>query len=195
MPRVRRQRRSVVTQARRRRFLDPEALDRAANEMARLARRQRVRAAVVGGLAMQLYGSDRLTMDVDFIADRSLKGPAVKDKVAFGGDRLASSEGVPVDWIVRADAYKALYAEALSKAGKVEGQDYLVVKPPYLAAMKLVARRPKDRADLLEILMSGRLNLKETRRIVARTLGEYAAEDFDDSVAEARWRRRREARK
>ena len=113
----------MVSQARRKRFLSTEALDRAANELAGLAREQGIRAAVVGGLAMQLYGSDRLTMDVDFIADRSVQGPAVKDKVAFGGDKLVTSEGIPVDWIVRADAYGALYSEALGQADPVEGQD------------------------------------------------------------------------
>jgi hypothetical protein len=66
----------MVSQARRKRFLSTETLDRVANEMTRLARRQKVKAAVVGGLAMQIYGSDRLTMDVDFIADRLVKGLA-----------------------------------------------------------------------------------------------------------------------
>ncbi len=180
----------MVSQKRRRRFLSTEALDRAANEMARLAREQGIRAAVVGGLAMQLYGSDRLTMDVDFIAERAVKGPAVKDKVGFGGDKLVTSEGVPVDWIVRADAYRALYAEALGKAEPVEGQEYLVVTLPYLAAMKMAARRDRDFLDLTELLAAGELDVKETRGIVLRHLGEYAAEDFDDRAYQAGQRRK-----
>ena len=182
----------MVSPARRRRFLSTEVLDRTANEMARLARQQGIRAAVVGGLAMQIYGSDRLTMDVDFIADRSIQGPSVRDKVAFGGDKLLASQGVPVDWIVRADAYKALYEEALGKAEAVEGQDYLVVTLPYLAAMKMAARRDKDFLDLTELLSSGDLDVKEARRIIRRHLGEYAAEDFDDRVHQAKQRRGKE---
>jgi hypothetical protein len=179
----------VVSQAKRRKFLAPEALDRAANEMARLAREQGVRAAVVGGLAMQLYGSDRLTMDVDFIADRKLNGPTVKDQVAFGGDKLVSSEGVPVDWVIVGNGYSALFGEAIRNAKPVRGQEYRVVPLPYLAALKMVARAPRHMADLFEVLSSGKLNVKQTRQIVRRTMGCYAADRFDDFVAEARWRK------
>jgi hypothetical protein len=175
----------------RKNFLSSDALDRAANEMARLARAQNIRAAVIGGLAMQLYGSDRLTMDVDFIAERKLDGPTVRDRVAFGGEKLVSSDGVPVDWIVRTDAYRALYEEALGKAERVEGQDYLVITLPYLAAMKMAARRDKDFLDLTGILLAGSVDVQEARGIVLRHLGEYAAEDFDDRAAQARWRKER----
>jgi len=186
----------MVSQARRRKFLSAEALDRVANEMTRLARRQKVRAAVVGGLAMQLYGSDRLTMDVDFIADQPLTGLKQRGKIAFGGAKLVSPDGAPVDWIVRNDAYRALYAEALGKAEKVLGQGYSVVTLPYLAAMKMAARRPKDHLDLEEILMSGALRAgqaRQARAIILRHLGEYAAEDFDDLVHHAEWRKDKEA--
>jgi len=182
----------MVSQARRKRFLSTETLDRVANEMTRLARRQKVKAAVVGGLAMQIYGSDRLTMDVDFIADRLVEGLAERGKIAFGGAKLVSPDGAPVDWIVRNDAYGSLYAEALGKAEKVQGQGYLVVTLPYLAAMKMAARRPKDNLDLEEILLSGALAAKPARAIILRHLGEYAAEEFDDLVHHAQWRKNRE---
>jgi len=182
----------MVSQERRKRFLSTEALDRVANEMTRLARKKGIRAAVIGGLAMQIYGSDRLTMDVDFIADQPLTGLKQRGKIAFGGAKLVSPDGAPVDWIVRDDAYRALYAEALGKAEKVRGQGYLVVTLPYLAAMKMAAKRPKDHLDLEEILMSGALAARPARAIILRHLGEYAAEEFDDLVHHAEWRKNRD---
>ena len=179
----------MVSQERRKRFLSAEALDRVANEMTELARRKGIRAAVAGGLAMQVYGSDRLTMDVDFIAEKPLAGLRQRGRIAFGGAKLLSPGGAPVDWIVRNDAYRPLYAEALGKAEKVRGQGYLVVTLPYLAAMKMAARRPKDSLDLEELLMSGALPARPARAIILRHLGEYAAEEFDDLVHHAQWRR------
>src|SRR5437016_9151272 len=61
--------------------------------------------ALVGGIAMHLYGSPRLTKDVDVIASTTL--PLVAEKrLAFGGERYrveVRQRDVPVDWIVRKD--------------------------------------------------------------------------------------------
>jgi len=179
----------VVSQARRKKFLSTEILDRIANEMTRLAGQQGINVAVAGGLAMQIYGSDRLTMDVDFVADKRIEGLTVKGEITFGGDKLLSPDGVPVDWIVREDGYAPLYKEALLKAEDVEGHEYRVVTLPYLAAMKLVAGRPKDELDLMGVLVSDDLDVEETRGIILKHLGQYAADDFDSRIAEARWRK------
>ncbi len=182
----------MVSQARRKKFLSTEVLDRIANEMTRRARQQGINVAVAGGLAMQIYGSDRLTMDVDFVADRKIEGLPVQGEITFGGDKLLSPDGVPVDWIVREDGYAPLYEEALLKAEEVEGQEYKVVTLPYLAAMKLVAGRPKDELDLMGVLVSDDLDVEETRGIILKHLGQYAADDFGSRVAEAKWRKESE---
>ena len=51
-----------------RRFLAPELLIAGVSEIVAIAARARVTALLVGGLAMQHYGSDRLTGDLDFAA-------------------------------------------------------------------------------------------------------------------------------
>lgn len=173
-------------------MLPDEALDAAAREMGKLARKQGVRAALAGGYAARLYGFERLTADVDFVADAPVSGVKRKGKVTFGGFKTVSPGGVPVDWIVRSDDYQELYQEALENSPMDRKRGYRVVPLSYLAAMKMVAGRPKDEADLMDILMSRKLNVRKTRQIIRRTLGAYAADDFDSRVAEARWRKESE---
>lgn len=177
------------------RLLGPAELENAARIAAKAAAAAGVRAAVLGGYAMQLYGSPRLTADLDFAAD----GPAFPGRrgraLGFGGVRLRGPNGVPLDWIVRDDEYAALYSEAVEKAGRGRG-GYLVVRPEHLAAMKLAARRPKDHEDLVWLLQRPRLvNRRRARRIVARLVGgRFAADEFDAVAMEADWRKARERR-
>lgn len=57
-----------MTGPQRKKFLDASQITGAITEAAALARKQHVRVALAGGCAMQIYGSDRLTADVDLIA-------------------------------------------------------------------------------------------------------------------------------
>lgn len=149
--------------------------------------------ALCGGLAMQLYGSRRLTADVDFIVEKAAPEmlPHYERKLSFGGVSGRSSNDVPVDLIERDDDYAALYEAALEHTTKIDRR--VVVKPEFLAAMKLAAGRPKDEEDLrfllTEVLRSDRQRM-EGRRIVKRYLGAYAAAEWDSMLAEALWRKR-----
>lgn len=177
--------------AKRRRFIAPDQLERAAREVSKIARSQVVPSAVVGGFAMQLYGSDRMTADLDVVATSKLRGARSKSDITFGGETLRGPFGVPVDWIVRSDEYASLYEEAIAEARNT-GRGYRVVSPEHLAAMKLAARRPKDHEDLVFLLRQPRLvKLTKARDVIRRLLGgRFAVDEFDSVVMEARWRRK-----
>lgn len=175
-----------------RRFLTAEQIDRATCLMAEKWRRSG-RLALVGGAAMQFYGSDRFTKDVDFIADDT--APADRDMtfvsaLSFGGKRYVDLD-VPIDVIVRADESASLYAEALDNAEETE-EGFLIVSPEYLAAMKFDAMRAKDEADLMWLLgRHGLVNPRKAEDIVRRHLGgQRAGREFRQLVNEAQWRAR-----
>lgn len=169
------------------RFLNAREVDETIVEVAILARQEHVRIALLGGAAMQIYGSDRLTTDVDFVADDTF---TLKDahELSFGGVRGLAPNGIPVDLIVRQDDYAELYVEALRTAQPVDGLEIPVVLPEFLAAMKLAAWRPKDEGDLQTLILSGELDIKAARVVIRSFMGHHAAENFDRVVYEIEWR-------
>lgn len=164
-----------------------ETIDQAALEALALARKQGVRAAVAGGRALQWFGSDRFTKDVDIVAEAPLRGLRRVRPITFGGSILRASNGVSVDWIVRSDEAAALYQEALFAARKLPGCPYLLISAEYLAAMKFVAGREKDRLDLAALVQARRINVRKARSLIHKHIGWWAAKEFDTFVDEARW--------
>jgi hypothetical protein len=175
------------------RFLDADEIDRGIGEVAQLAAAQGVHVALIGGAALQLLGSDRLTKDIDFAADRLIEGLAAHGPLEFGGVKATTSSGVPVDLVVRDDKYRALYEAAVDHATRVEGVPVLVVGAEYLIAMKMVAGRPKDDADLEFLLSDGGVDLERARAVVSEHLGPYAVDEFERYCDEVAWRRSRGA--
>ena len=169
-------------------FYAPDALSEALAQIAAVAQREGVRVALAGGYAMQLYGSDRLTGDLDLLADKKLSLPPVKS-LSFGGEQVEADNGVPVDLIRRDDDYASLYDEALDTAVITDGISAPVVRSEYLAAMKLAAGRGKDDLDLAFLVTSGAVDLPTARKIIKKLLGAYAAQEFDSAVSEAQWRK------
>lgn len=181
-----------MTSYHRKRFLDPAILDEAVREVAQAAKNENVRIAVIGGYAMQVYGSDRLTGDVDFAADDLIRAFPPGPELSFGGVQTETSSGVPIDLVLRSDVYQPLYQDAIEKAKRVKGIPVLVARAEHLAAMKMAAGRSgKDDADLDFLIVSGVLDVDKARRIIAKYLGVYGAESFDRIVELARWQRGR----
>lgn len=86
----------------------------AAQKIGEIARTENIDWALIGGIAMYLYGSPRLTKDVDIIASDyvSLEANA---PLVFGGNNYIVEVGkykVAVDWIVRRDGYAKYYRTA-----------------------------------------------------------------------------------
>ncbi len=174
----------------RKKFLSPEQLDQAVTDISELLSEGGIQSAVAGGFAMQLYGSDRLTGDLDLIVSETPpSAPPPASPLTFGGIRTTAPNGVPVDLIDRNDGYTELYEEALA-AAVTHPSGYRVVGPEYLAAMKMVAGRPKDQGDLMILLVLPTFDLVKARGIVNRLVGgQFGLESFDSFVAEAEWRR------
>jgi hypothetical protein len=145
-------------------------------------------AAIAGGLAMQIWGSSRLTGDLDLVADSSLGYEG--EPLTFGGVRTRE-EGVKLDVIVRDDEWEELYADALTQAVDVEEVPLPVITPEYLAAMKMVAGRPKDDADLRYLVTSDDFDFEEAEEILKAHLGKYAVQELRAVKTEAEWRKSR----
>lgn len=136
-------------------FLDEESAKQAIEKVGTLAEENNIEWALVSGLAMSLYGSDRLTKDIDIIASRPL--PLPKSQIAGqfrqGGDRYLTPTDkkiVAVDWIVRRDEFKKLFEQALKEAVKIGGVP--VLTPEWLVILKFVAGRFKDQEDAVFLL-------------------------------------------
>ena len=178
--------------SRRTQYITFAQMDEAISEVAELARSASLEVVLVGGCALQFFGSDRLTANVDFAADGLLTQLPTLGLLSFGGIQTQTSAGVPVDWVVRSDRYAHLYRAAISNAIRIPGVPLPVASPAYLAAMKMVARRTKDEADLEALIDSGELDLNEARQVVQRLLGDYAADDLESYIQTSPLRRRKE---
>ncbi len=107
----------IVKTTARKRFLSPDALAQAVSEVGAIARAADVDVIVIGGYAMQHYGSDRLTCDVDFAVSAPLAALPKGQLLKFGGVRTVAPSGVPIDVILRRDAYARLYTAAVAYSG------------------------------------------------------------------------------
>jgi len=134
--------------------LDEESAKQAITAVAELAREHGIDWALAGGLAMILYGSDRLTKDVDILAARPL--PArfkVEGALRQGGQRYAvqtSRRVTTVDWIIRNDGFREMFQEALSESVSIGGIP--VLTPEWLVILKFIAGRFKDQEDAVFLL-------------------------------------------
>jgi hypothetical protein len=149
----------------------------AASFVKALADAERVEWALLGGLAMHLYGFVRATKDIDFVASRELPLEAVRH-LTFGGASYqveAAGKQIIVDWIVRRDDWRGFYEAALAEAITLPN-GWRVVSPEWLALLKYIAGRPKDEIDLLWLLQQkGLVDRRLLRSHLARVVGPLQA--------------------
>lgn len=147
-------------------LLDDESAIEAIETVGKLANKNNIEWALAGGLAMILYGSERLTKDVDIVAAKTLplKSHAL---LTQGGVRYiieTSRKGVAVDWIVRNDEAERFYQAALIDAVVIK--NIPVLKPEWLVILKYIAARRKHVDDYRFLLscpnMVNREKIKET---------------------------------
>jgi hypothetical protein len=128
-------------------LLDDESAMQTIETVGRLADENNIDWALAGGLAVILYGSDRLTKDIDIVASKAL--PLEKEgPLAQGGERYniqTEKRVVAVDWITRNDEAKRYYQEALKEAVMI--QDLPILTPEWLVILKYIAGRFKDQED------------------------------------------------
>jgi len=125
----------------------------AAEKIGAIAAAEKIEWALTGGLAMYLYGSPRLTKDVDIIASKNVSLEA-NAPLTFGGNNYTVEVGkykVAVDWIVRNDGYAKYYRGALKEA-VVFPNGMRLVSPEWLVILKIFAGRQKDYDDAVFLL-------------------------------------------
>lgn len=143
-------------------------------QVSELAAKEEIEWALAGGLAMHLYGSPRLTKDVDIIASNHLS-LTPKHPLSFGGNNYVLQIGkyeVPLDWIVRNDGYQTFYRAALKDAIKLPN-GLRIVTPEWLVILKFNAGRQKDLDDIVFLLK--RKNLVN-RPLIKQKVVEIAGE-------------------
>jgi hypothetical protein len=126
---------------------------KAAKKIGKLAAQEEIEWAVAGGMAMYIYGSPRMTKDVDIIASKNLS--LTQDHpLGFGGSSYTLQVGkyaVQIDWIVRNDNYQEFYRKALQQAIRLPN-GLRVVTPEWLVLLKFNAGRQKDLDDIVFLL-------------------------------------------
>lgn len=156
-------------------LLNEESATQAIQTVAEIAEANGIDWALVGGLAMALYGSDRMTKDIDIIADKLLPIEKIGD-LRQGGERYLIKIGkkeVAVDWIIRKDEFKKLFAEALHEAVRINGVP--VLTPEWLVILKFIAGRFKDQEDAVFLLSrTGLVNRNTIKEHIIKHAGAIA---------------------
>ena len=156
-------------------LLDEESATEAIKTVAEIAKENGVDWALVGGLAMALYGSDRTTNDIDIIADKLLPFEN-QGLLRQGGERYlikTNKKAVAVDWIIRKDEFKKLFQVALNEAVKIG--DVPILTPEWLVILKFIAGRFKDQEDAVFLLSRKHLvNRHLVKKHIVRTVGAAA---------------------
>lgn len=153
-------------------LLDEESAIEAIETVAELAEANGVEWALVGGLAMAFYGSDRTTKDIDIIADKLLPLEN-QGLLKQGGERYrikTNKKTVAVDWIIRKDEFRILFQEALKESVKLN--EMPILTPEWLVILKFIAGRFKDQEDAVFLLSrKGLVNRNVIREKIVEHIG------------------------
>ncbi len=158
--------------------IDDDAASEAIDAVSKIADENDIDWALVGGIAMNLYGSDRLTKDIDIISTRRL--PVSPEKIAGplrqGGERYViqtKKRPANVDWIIRNDGFKKMFQEALAESVEISGTP--VITPEWLVILKFIAGRFKDQEDAIFLLSrKGLVNRKVIKDKIVKHAGQLA---------------------
>lgn len=158
---------------------------KAVEKLKQIADREGVKFVVIGGLAMHLYGFDRATKDIDFIAERRLSLEVTR-YLSFGGERYeieVDGEKIDVDWILRRDQYKEFYKLALAESEELS-HGFRIITPEWLVILKYIAGRPKDEIDMLWLLqqpdlVKRRLVRKKIMQVVGAMQGDLIFREIE----------------
>ena len=158
--------------------IDEESASQAIEFISKLAEENGIDWALVGGLAMNLYGSDRLTKDIDMISTQRLPMPKEKivGQLRQGGERYQTEtdkKTVLVDWIIRNDEFKVMFQDALAEAVKID--DIPILTPEWLVILKFIAGRFKDQEDAVYLLSkTGLVNREIIKEKIIKHFGKAA---------------------
>lgn len=135
--------------------------DRVLTTFAEFFERERIRYALIGGLAVHAWGRVRPTVDVDFAVDADRAGDVLAFAESLGfatrytSDAFSNHEHTDPDWgsldfmYLRGRTADAVFAATTRKA-LVEGHPMPVASPEHLAMMKAVAMKSFPHRALYE---------------------------------------------
>jgi hypothetical protein len=156
-------------------LLDAAAIVQTLEKVAEIAEENDIRWALVGGLAMALYGSDRTTKNIDVIASKLLPLDN-QGLLKQGGERYiieTNNKNVAVDWIIRKDEFKQLFDQALNESVKIN--DVPVLTPEWLVILKFISGRFKDQEDAVFLLSrKGLVNREAIKEKIVNLFGKAA---------------------
>jgi hypothetical protein len=146
----------------------------AAQKVGQIATQEEIEWAVAGGIAMHLYGSPRMTKDVDIIASQDLS-LTPQHRLTFGGSSYTLQVGkysVQIGWIVRNDGHREFYRNALKEAINLPN-GIRVVTAEWLVILKYNAGRQKDLDDIVFLLKQEKLvDRPAVKQKVIETVGD-----------------------
>jgi hypothetical protein len=151
---------------------------KAAAAIAEQASKEGVECALVGGIAMHVFGYLRATQDVDLLASKKLSLPR-ENILSFGGESYSVQIGerkITVDVIVRDDFFRGFYEAALRDA-QVMPDGWRIITPEWMVILKYLAGRSKDILDLLWLLREPRLvDRGKVAQLLEQVMGKTGAE-------------------
>lgn len=157
-------------------LIDGETAIKAIDKVGKLANQNGISWAVCGGIAMAIYGSPRLTKDVDIVALQRLPINKIIGYLKQGGEHFTvetDKRTVPIDWILRNDDAKKLFEKAVKEAVWID--EMPVVAPEFLVIMKFIAGRFKDQEDAVFLLSQPDLVSREkVKNIIIEVFGQGA---------------------
>jgi len=151
---------------------------KAASIILEQAKKEGIKCAIAGGLAMHIFGYLRATHDVDFLASKNLN-LEYQQKLSFGGLSHLIEVGernIIVDVIVRDDLFRDFYDAALQDS-YLTADGWPVIAPEWMVILKFLARRSKDILDLLWMLREpGMINRDRVTQLLEQVMGKSGAQ-------------------
>lgn len=152
-----------------------------------------------GAQAAIIYGSTRVTEDVDVTVDLGVRRPRdlvraldsqgigsrVEDVEAFASRTrvlpfVHRATGMPVDIVIAGPGLEEMFLARVVRHTR-ERQSFPVARAEDIVVMKILAGRPHDREDILAILRAGGATLDVAS--IDETLGM-----LEDALGESHWR-------
>jgi hypothetical protein len=142
----------------------PRAVLRVAKKVSAFLTSNHTPHALAGGMAVGIYGFNRMTRDVDFVVSESARkvieqlGPTTVISGHLDGVSV-KVDGVDVDFLF---VSKTVHQGDLSSVKQFSGIPVIGIDP--LVAMKMGAGRHKDTLDVVELLKLGNVSVEEVEK-------------------------------
>jgi len=139
------------------------------------------RLVLVGGGALALLGSPRLTIDIDFIGDDVHPAPLHKTVMQIAQELKIYIELVPLDRFIPLPKGNEGRAIRIGQYGNLE----IFIADPYsIALSKLDRGLDTDFDDIVFLVQNNYVNMEEFERMVRDALPHARKYDFDPNIIE-----------